>query len=232
MNVEADTGQSTIEELDAKECRKLLRSESYGRVAVVVEGQPLIFPVNYRFEDDAVVFRTNRGTKLTGAEFSRVAFEVDRPAANGLSGWSVVIQGWAYEATDLLDTRSEHLLRVPVPSALRSENDPLVEILAERITGRRVGTAPDADAALPAPSVAREGSGDLSRRLMLRREALGLSREAVARQARIDPGYLLYLERHAGASPGEETLAKLAGALRTSPDALRGAEAPEQGEDW
>lgn len=63
--------------------------------------------------------------------------------------------------------------------------------------------------------------GDLSRRLIARREELGLSAEAVAHRARIHPGYLRHLEDHA-TMPTWETLRRLAAALETTPGHLLG----------
>src|ERR1700677_2914932 len=65
------------ETLSVDECLELLKAHQFGRVAVVIDGQPIIFPVNYAIDGDAVVFRTDPGSKLSGAAMGRVAFEVD-----------------------------------------------------------------------------------------------------------------------------------------------------------
>ncbi|GAA3104120.1 pyridoxamine 5'-phosphate oxidase family protein [Streptosporangium carneum] len=64
--------------------------------------------------------------------------------------------------------------------------------------------------------------GDLGRRVAQRRRSLGLSREQLAGRARIDPGYLGYLEENA-ASPSAGTVDRLAAALETSSEELLGA---------
>ncbi|MEV7011525.1 pyridoxamine 5'-phosphate oxidase family protein [Streptosporangium sp. NPDC051022] len=66
--------------------------------------------------------------------------------------------------------------------------------------------------------------GDLGRRVAQRRKSLGLTREQVAGRARIDPGYLGYLEEHA-ASPSAGTVERLASALETSIEELLGGTA-------
>ena len=66
------------------------------------------------------------------------------------------------------------------------------------------------------------GASDLGRRLIQRREELGLSIERVAAGASIDAGYLSYLETAADPDPSRSTLWRLAVVLRTSPAALRG----------
>jgi transcriptional regulator with XRE-family HTH domain len=65
------------------------------------------------------------------------------------------------------------------------------------------------------------GAGDLGRRAARRREELGLSIEEVAARARMDPGYVDYLERRP-AHLSAESLLRLAGALRTSAASLLG----------
>jgi transcriptional regulator with XRE-family HTH domain len=63
--------------------------------------------------------------------------------------------------------------------------------------------------------------GDLGRRVAQRRHELGLSREQVAARARIDPGYLQYLE-HRAAQITAGTALRLAAALETSAAELLG----------
>ena len=66
--------------------------------------------------------------------------------------------------------------------------------------------------------------GDIGRRLTLRRQELGLTREEVAERAGIAPGYLQYVEEQPFASPGPTCLLRLARALDTSIPRLRGAD--------
>ena len=77
------------------ECLESLRNHHVGRVSVVVDGQPLIFPVNYAMEGRNVVFRTDAGTKLFGAGGKRVAFEIDDADPLYHEGWSVLVVGIA-----------------------------------------------------------------------------------------------------------------------------------------
>lgn len=126
-----------VEVLSPEECRALLASHNVGRLAIIGSGgRPDIFPVNYRLVGDDVVFLTNLGTKLEGADIARVAFEVDRPAPDGMSGWSVVVHGTAYDISTSVDHRSVSLRAIDVESALRGVR--LVRIVAEETTGRRV----------------------------------------------------------------------------------------------
>jgi transcriptional regulator with XRE-family HTH domain len=65
--------------------------------------------------------------------------------------------------------------------------------------------------------------GDLGRRVSERRRELGLSPEAVATRAGMDPGYLRNLETSPSPELSETALSRLAAALETTVDALAGA---------
>ncbi|WP_059013478.1 pyridoxamine 5'-phosphate oxidase family protein [Streptomyces specialis] len=66
---------------------------------------------------------------------------------------------------------------------------------------------------------------DVGRRVAIRREQLGLSREDVADRAGVAPQYLRYLEERP-ASPSVASLTRVARALETSVAELTGAEPP------
>jgi nitroimidazol reductase NimA-like FMN-containing flavoprotein (pyridoxamine 5'-phosphate oxidase superfamily) len=63
-----------LDAVSEDECYNLLAGHNWGRLGVVADGQPLIFPVNYSLGDRVIAFRTAPGTKLMRAENQRVAF--------------------------------------------------------------------------------------------------------------------------------------------------------------
>ena len=84
--------------LDVRTSLELLRSAQVGRLAVIVNDHPEIFPVNYLVDRGTVVFRTAEGTKLAAVAFgSNVAFEVDGYEPDKGVAWSVVMKGRASE---------------------------------------------------------------------------------------------------------------------------------------
>src|SRR5579872_6863208 len=133
---------SKLKVLSVRECAGLLAAGRFGRLAVVVDDQPMIFPVNYIYQDGVILFRTNRGTKLTGADYARVAFEIDGVHPDGQSGWSVVVRGRAYEITEAFGEGAERARATRIPSALRDSGDPIVEVIPESVTGREIGLYP------------------------------------------------------------------------------------------
>ncbi len=132
-----DTGASELEVLEQEECLALLAGSEVGRVGVVVDGQPLIFPVNYVFDGNSIVVRTTFGTMLSGASLGLAAFEVDSFDADRRSGWSVVVQGVGHDVTDALDITSEHLQTVKVLPWAPGARPRLLRIDVRTITGRR-----------------------------------------------------------------------------------------------
>jgi nitroimidazol reductase NimA-like FMN-containing flavoprotein (pyridoxamine 5'-phosphate oxidase superfamily) len=131
-----------FEPIPPDECLRLLATEEVGRLAVVLAGQPLVFPLNYALDGDAVVFRTAPGTKLEAISRSLVAFEVDRWAPSSGTGWSVVVEGLAQEVTsaDAPGLR-ERLAALPVRPLAAGDRLHFVRIVAFSITGSRLRPA-------------------------------------------------------------------------------------------
>ena len=133
----ADPQPGRIEELTRSECFGLLAAGNLGRVAVVDDRGPVVFPVSFVLDRHTVVFRTEPGTKLHAAgRGSRVCFEADGTDAAGRSGWSVIVRGEITEVTDPAElARLRALpLRVQVPGV----RDHYVRILPAALTGRRI----------------------------------------------------------------------------------------------
>jgi hypothetical protein len=125
--------------LDANTCWALLRQVELGRLAVVVDGTPDIFPVNHFVDHGTLVFRTADGTKLAAAlTGAPVAFEADgfdREAGEAGEAWSVVMKGPASEINDvdeLIET-----FDLPLAPWQGSAKPRFVRISPEQITGRR-----------------------------------------------------------------------------------------------
>lgn len=73
--------------------------QQVGRLVITVGGEPAIFPLNFAVDGEAIVFRTQTGTKLTGITRSLATFEVDDIDADG-QGWAVIFEGLAQEVLD------------------------------------------------------------------------------------------------------------------------------------
>jgi nitroimidazol reductase NimA-like FMN-containing flavoprotein (pyridoxamine 5'-phosphate oxidase superfamily) len=112
-------------------------------VAVNVEGwAPLIRPVNYVFDpsSQSVVFRSARGSKLTGLMLSaQASFEIDDFDPADRSGWSVIVTGVAEEVTG--PTELDRLEQLGLSSVAPGPDPHWIRVHATVVSGRRIGTA-------------------------------------------------------------------------------------------
>lgn len=128
--------------LDPEECWTLLAETTVGRLAVIVDGHPDVFPVNFTVEDQTLIFRTGGGTKQRAIQSdSTVALEADAVSAQFGLAWSVVVKGKAVE-TQPTGAALDEIRRGLFPwQGVGQEH--LVRIVPESVTGRRFSlTAP------------------------------------------------------------------------------------------
>jgi nitroimidazol reductase NimA-like FMN-containing flavoprotein (pyridoxamine 5'-phosphate oxidase superfamily) len=126
-----------LEELDLRECRRLLSATDVGRLGYTGEAGPRIVPVNYALLPESVVFRTGQQSEIARFALGRtVAFEVDQVDEFLHSGWSVLIVGRlsemspsAIEMLDVSDTPQ------PWPKGTQTL---VCEVSLSEVTGRRV----------------------------------------------------------------------------------------------
>jgi nitroimidazol reductase NimA-like FMN-containing flavoprotein (pyridoxamine 5'-phosphate oxidase superfamily) len=136
--------QRGSEILARPECARLLaiRSGGVGRLGMVVHGQPVVIPLNYRMVDGDVVIRIGPGTILSTVREGHtiVAFEIDHtPEDYSSAWWSVLVQGLAVTAGDL-PTGVRAVAAAPVP-AVPEPGQAVVRIRTEVLTGRRFSAA-------------------------------------------------------------------------------------------
>ncbi len=80
--------------LGDQECETFLEQTQVGRVVFLSGEYPIALPVNYRWFERSVVFRTLEGRKLNAAVSDRpISFEIDGWDAARHSGWSVLVKG-------------------------------------------------------------------------------------------------------------------------------------------
>jgi nitroimidazol reductase NimA-like FMN-containing flavoprotein (pyridoxamine 5'-phosphate oxidase superfamily) len=131
-----------LEDLSAVACQRRLQQTELGRVALLVDGHPEIFPVNYTVgPDNEIYFRTDPGAKLGALRHAEtVAFEIDGFDEESHAGWSVLVVGEAYRvaAPDLLALVEQSGLR-PWPAG---EKTHVVRISPIKVTGRYLPHAP------------------------------------------------------------------------------------------
>jgi uncharacterized protein len=125
--------------LSDDECVELLRRHRFGRLAIGLEGWLAILPVNYLFDGSNVVIRTAPGAKLEEAPLAAVAFEIDDADRYGHWGWSVLVQGPAFDITSSVDELPKQLRELPVRPWAPGARDHWLKITAVRLGGRAFG---------------------------------------------------------------------------------------------
>jgi nitroimidazol reductase NimA-like FMN-containing flavoprotein (pyridoxamine 5'-phosphate oxidase superfamily) len=104
--------QGPVTELTEEHAWAELATRSFGRLALSVDDQPQIFPVNFAVSDRTLVFRTAAGAKLRELLHNqRVAFEADR-LEHG-EAWSVVLRGTAEVIVDEAEVAAADRLELP-----------------------------------------------------------------------------------------------------------------------
>ncbi|MFX4286562.1 pyridoxamine 5'-phosphate oxidase family protein [Janibacter sp. G349] len=130
----------TVETLEAHTCWSLMREVPIGRLAVVVDGHPEIFPVNIVVDQGSVVLRTGEGTKAHAAmSDAPVAIEADGFDPETGRAWSVVVKGRAHTITDVeavIDSAD-----LPLEPWQAGRKDRFVRVRADEVTGRRFPVA-------------------------------------------------------------------------------------------
>ena len=135
-----------IIELDAEESQRLISGGGIGRIAYNSRYGPAVLPVNYKWYDEAIVFRTARHsaldedlqTGIAGGDYT-VAFEIDEIDVAGRQGWSVLLQGPAHHVDSEVERAAAQQAGVePWPAG---ERELFLRITPHRITGRRIKPA-------------------------------------------------------------------------------------------
>jgi nitroimidazol reductase NimA-like FMN-containing flavoprotein (pyridoxamine 5'-phosphate oxidase superfamily) len=127
-----------LEVLSNAQCDELLTDNTIGRLAFVSDGDVVIFPVNYRYTNHTIVFRTADGTKLdVAANQQPVAFEIDGYDLDSKTGWSVLVKGIARYVME--ETEEAELADLDLrPWAPLTRVRRWVRISPEEITGRKI----------------------------------------------------------------------------------------------
>jgi nitroimidazol reductase NimA-like FMN-containing flavoprotein (pyridoxamine 5'-phosphate oxidase superfamily) len=122
--------------LSEEKCIELIESTPIGRVGFQSDGTPLVLPVNFKWTDAGVVFRSLEGQKMAAAADNQpVCFEVDYWDGDKRAGWSVVLRGTARRVTDWAEV--EQLEQVGlVPWAKETWRPFWVRIEPTEISGR------------------------------------------------------------------------------------------------
>jgi hypothetical protein len=133
--VEIDRNDMVV--LDRADCIRRLGRSGVGRIALVVDGEPTIFPVNYAVKGDDIYFLTAPGSKLAAAaEGAVLAFEVDHEDTMEHAGWSVLVIG---PSSVVPSAEVVPLWELKLSRWVGGGPEIQVRIRSERVSGREIG---------------------------------------------------------------------------------------------
>jgi uncharacterized protein len=117
-------------------CWRLVAAEPVGRVGFVLDGRPVVLPVNHAVDDRTIVFRTDGASSLGRLAVGQpVTFEADAIAADRKTGWSVLISG----DVERVDDRSRRRLATHGPDPWApGDRDDWIRIKPRSVTGRAI----------------------------------------------------------------------------------------------
>jgi nitroimidazol reductase NimA-like FMN-containing flavoprotein (pyridoxamine 5'-phosphate oxidase superfamily) len=127
-----------IEPIPPDECLRLLREQTVGRIAVVVNEFPVVLPVNYRLVETSgltwIAIRTRPGNVIEEASMN-VAFQIDGIDLVHHQGWSVLARGTLHHVNpDAADFRA----RFDSAPWLAADRDAWLVIQPFAIEGRQL----------------------------------------------------------------------------------------------
>lgn len=123
---------SALEPLDDATCRRLLEHHHLGRLALVVDGVPLVLPVNYAWVDGTIVFGTDDAGRLRATSAGVVGFQIDSVDVMRHEGWSVYVTGPALVVGD------DEPAPPVTPWCGADHRSAFVRIRPDHISGRRI----------------------------------------------------------------------------------------------
>jgi nitroimidazol reductase NimA-like FMN-containing flavoprotein (pyridoxamine 5'-phosphate oxidase superfamily) len=129
-----------LREIEPSRCLQLLEAVSYGRLATIDAGEPVLVVVNHLVEDGDIYLRTRPEAHLArlteGGRVAKAVFEVDSAYPAAQSAWSVMARG---RLTREHGEKRSAALRSRLTAWAQGERDVILHLQVEQLTGRAVG---------------------------------------------------------------------------------------------
>jgi len=130
-----------LREIEPSRCLQLLEAVTYGRLATVDAGEPVLVVVNHIVDGGDIYLRTRPEARLArlteGGRLANAVFEVDSVFPGAQSGWSVMARGRL--SREHGEKRSA-ALRERLVAWARGDRDVVLHLQVQQLTGRAVGT--------------------------------------------------------------------------------------------
>ena len=129
-----------LRQIEPSRCLQLLEAVSYGRVATVDGGEPLLVVVNHIVENGDIYIRTRPDARLArlteGGRVAHAVYEVDSAFPAAQSAWSVMARG---RLTREHGEKRSAALRSRLTAWAQGERDVVLHLQVQTLTGRAVG---------------------------------------------------------------------------------------------
>jgi nitroimidazol reductase NimA-like FMN-containing flavoprotein (pyridoxamine 5'-phosphate oxidase superfamily) len=127
-----------LEVLGLAECVENLESHEIARVAFLADGMVHLYPVNYVWDGEAIVFRCESNTPMARATGREFVVEIDELDLRERQGWSVIARGIANRVDPKevpeMAARLERLALYPWAAGAK---DVWLRMIPAPLTGRR-----------------------------------------------------------------------------------------------
>ena len=125
-----------LEVLSREHCEAHLDAGGIGRLVFLTERGPVALPVNFRFVEGDIVFRTDAMGSLAAAAGTTVSFEVDHIDEAMSGGWSVIVTGRARRVDD--PSELEQLAQLGIEPWAGGSREAIIRVEAAEISGRSI----------------------------------------------------------------------------------------------
>lgn len=125
-----------LEVLSKEQSEAHLSAGGVGRFVFMAARGPLALPVNFRFVEGDVVFRTGAASSLSAAAGAMVSFEVDHIDEAMSQGWSVLVTGRARSVDE--PSELEQLAQLGIDPWAGGTCEAIIRIETSEISGRNI----------------------------------------------------------------------------------------------
>lgn len=128
---------ATFSLMNTNECIKAAQTVSVGRLSVVVDEFPRIYPVNFLIDDEfGAVFRVERDSTVASVTPTNACLEIDAFDSDTQEGWSVMAIGRLHDISEAIDNHAEHLRTLHVSPWATGEKAVWLSLVPHAWTGR------------------------------------------------------------------------------------------------
>ncbi len=132
--------EELLEPIDPAASLRLIAATDVGRMAVVVDGRPVLVVLNHVLDGEEIFFRTRADATLATltdeGHAVHACYEVDNAFTPGRSGWSVIATGLLHRESDPARVAAA---RERIEAWARGERDTVLRLEITELTGRRAG---------------------------------------------------------------------------------------------